>query len=175
VCRNVDESNAGIRVRQRGRQKIPEEEFMTSSKRLSRIQVLLLSLISSFAFPGHALAQPVIAGKFTLSNAAKWGSVMLPAGEYTFAVEDSMSPPTVMIFAADGTGKGIVVPAFVSDIKGTDSGKMTLEVRDGQRVVTALYVKRLGIVLHYDGAWPNVEVAQKKAPDARMSSYLQAK
>lgn len=149
---------------------------MTSSKKLSRIQVLLLSLISSLAFPAHAGATPVMAGKFTISSAVKWGSVMLPAGEYTFAVEDNVSPPKVMIFAADGTGKGIVVPAFVSEIKKTDSGKMTLEVRDGQRVVTALYVERMGIVLHYDAGRANVEVAQKKAaPDGKMSSYLQAK
>ncbi len=149
---------------------------MTSNKKLSRIQVLLLSLISSLAFPVHAGATPVMAGKFTLSNAAKWGSMMLPAGEYTFAVEDSVSPPSVMIFAADGTGKGIVIPAFVSDIKGSDSGKMTLEVRGGERVVTALYVERMGIVLHYGVGRPNLELAQKKiAPDARMNSYLQAK
>jgi hypothetical protein len=149
---------------------------MTSSKKLSRIQVLLLSLISSLAFPAHAGATPVIAGKFTLSNAAKWGSVILPAGEYTFAVEDSVSPPPVVIFAADGTGKGIVLPAFVSDIKGDDTGKMILEVRHGERVVTALYLERLGIVLHYGVDRPNVELAQKKAvPDSRMSSYLEAK
>jgi hypothetical protein len=149
---------------------------MTSNKRLSRIQVLLLSLISTLAFPAHAGATPVVAGKFTLSSAVKWGSVMLPPGEYTFAVEDSVSPPTVMIFASDGTGKGIVVPAFVSDIKRTDSGKMTLEVRGGQRVVTALYLERMGIVLHYDAGRANVELAQKKAaPDTKMSSYLQAK
>jgi hypothetical protein len=155
---------------------IPEEEFMTSSKKLSRIQVLLLSLISTLAFPVHAGATPVIAGKFTLSSPAKWGSVNLPAGEYTFAVEDSTSPPMVMVFAADGTGKGMVVPAFVSDIKGADSGKMTLEVQGGQTVVTALYVERLGIVLHYGAGRPNAELAQKKAaPDAKMSSYLQAK
>jgi len=149
---------------------------MTSSKRLSRIQVLLLSLISSLVFPAHAGATPEAAGKFTLSSPAKWGRMVLPAGEYTFAVEDGVSPPTVMVFAADGTGKGMVFPAFVSDIKGAESGKMTLEVRDGQRVVTALYVEQLGIVLHYGVERVNVELAQKKAaPDARMSSYLQAK
>jgi hypothetical protein len=155
---------------------IPEEEFMTSSKKLSRIQVLLLSLISWLAFPVHAGAAPVVAGKFTISGAVRWGNVNLPAGEYTFAVEDSVSPPTVTIFAADGTGKGMVVPAFVSDIKGADSGKMTLEVQGGQTVVTALYVERLGIVLHYGDGRPNVELTQKKvAPDAKMNSYLQAK
>ncbi len=149
---------------------------MTSSKKLSRIQVLMLSLISSLAFPVHAGATPVVAGKFTISGAVKWGSVNLPAGEYTFAVEDSVSPPTVSIFAADGTGKGMVVPAFVSEIKGADSKTMTLEEQNGQIVVTALYVERLGIVLHYAGKRPNVELAQKQAaPESKMSSYSQAK
>ncbi len=149
---------------------------MTSSKKLSRISVLLLSLISSFTFPSNAGAQPVTAGRFTLSSPVKWGSVMLPAGEYTFAVEDSVSPPPVTIFTADGTGKGIVIPAFVSEIKRDETGKMTLEIKDGETVVTALYVERLGIVLHYGATRPNVELARKKVtPDSKMNSYLQAK
>jgi hypothetical protein len=149
---------------------------MTSSKKLSRICVLLLSLVSCFAFPSNAGAQPVIAGKFTLTSPAKWGTVMLPAGEYTFAVEDSVSPPPVVIFSADGNGKGIVVPAFVSEIQRDDTAKMTMEVRDGEAVVTTLYVERLGLVLHYGAERGNVELARKKAaPDSKMSSYLQAK
>jgi hypothetical protein len=149
---------------------------MTSSKRLSRVCVLLLSLVSSFAFPSNAGAQPVIAGKFTLTSPAKWGPLVLPAGEYTFAVEDSMSPPPVIIFSADGTGKGMVIPAFVSEIKRDETAKMTMEVRDGEAVVTALYVERLGMVLHYGAERGNAELARKKAaPDSKMASYLQAK
>ena len=149
---------------------------MTSSKKLSRICVLLLSLVSSFAFPSNAGAQPVIAGRFTLTSPAKWGTVMLPAGKYTFAVEDSVSPPPVTIFTADGTGKGIVIPAFVSEIKRDETGRMTLEVKDGEAVVTALYVQRLCIVLHYNAAPRNVELARNKVtPDSKMNSYLQAK
>ena len=149
---------------------------MTSSKKLSRISVLLLSLVSSFTFPANAGAQPVIAGKFTLTGPAKWGCVMLPAGEYTFAVEDSVSPPPVTIFSADGMGKGIVIPAFVSQLQSDDTGKMTLEVKAGEAAVTALYVTRLGIVLHYNPERPNVELARKKlTPDSKMNSYLQAK
>jgi hypothetical protein len=148
---------------------------MTSSKKLSRICVLILSLISSFAYPSNAGAQPVVAGKFTLTSPSKWGLMVLPAGDYTFAVEDSVSPPTVTIFTADGMGKGIVVPTFVSDIKSGDTGKITLDVRDGQAVVTALYVERLGLVLHYGAERPRVELAKKVTPDSKMTSYLQAK
>lgn len=148
---------------------------MTSAKKLSRIQVLLLSLISSLAFPSHAPAQPVTAGKFTLSSAAKWGNVTLPAGDYTFAVEDSVSPPTVTIFAADGTGKGMVMPAFVSDISSPDKSKITMEVIDGQSVVTALYVEHMGYVLHYSPDKTIAQLARKKAPDSIAGSYSQAK
>jgi hypothetical protein len=148
---------------------------MTSARKLSRIQVLLLSLISSFAFPSHAAAQPVTAGKFTLSSAAKWGTVTLPAGDYTFAVEDSVSPPTVTIFAADGTGKGIVMPAFVSDIRSADKSKITMELIDGQSVVTELYVEQMGYVLHYSPEKTNAQLARKKTPDSSTGSYSQAK
>jgi hypothetical protein len=148
---------------------------MTSARKLSRIQVLLLSLISSIAFPSLAAAQPVTAGKFTLSSAAKWGTVTLPAGDYTFSVEDSVSPPTVTIFAADGTGKGIVMPAFVSDIRSADKSKITMEVIDGQSVVTELYVEHMGFVLHYNPDKSNAQLARKKTPDSSTGSYSQAK
>ena len=53
---------------------------------------------------------------------------------------------------------------------------MTLEVRDGQTVVTALYVERLGIVLHYGTARSNAELAQKEGcTRCEDESYLQAK
>jgi hypothetical protein len=70
---------------------------MTSAKRLSRLQVLLLSLLSSVTFPSNALAQPAAAGKFTLSSEAKWGTVVLPAGDYTYGVEQGNVLPVVMI------------------------------------------------------------------------------
>ena len=149
---------------------------MKTSKKLSRIQVLLLSLISSVAFPSHVGAQPVMSGKFTLSGEAKWGSVVLPAGVYTYALEDGGSPPQVTIYDARGNGKGVVFAAYVSEVTSPETARMTLEVKDGEAAVTALYVRRLGIMLHYNAEKPKREMAGKKTtPEPKAGSYAQAK
>jgi hypothetical protein len=162
-------------VPRRDLKQIPEEEFMTSSKKLSRIHVLLLSLISSVAFPSHAGAQPVIAGRFTLTSEVKWGTMVLPAGDYSYALEDTVSPSPVTIYAADGSGKGMVLPTYASDGKESGRNKISLETKNGQAVVSALYVEKLGLVLHFDTGKTNAELAKKTAPDPKLNSYLQAK
>jgi hypothetical protein len=69
-----------------------------------------------------------------------------------------------------GSGKGMVFPAYVSEMGRSDIGKVTLEN------ITALYVEKLGLVFHYATDKTNIEMARKKSiPATTMSSYAQAK
>src|SRR5580704_1060100 len=135
---------------------------MTSVNKYSRIQILLLSLISSVAFPSAAVAQPAIAGRFTLSGETRWGSIVLPAGEYAFGIEENGSFPLVTIFSKSGTGKGFVFPSSVTEMGYSDKGRIALDTKDGKTVVTAVYVENLGLVLHYAAHTTRAEMAQKK-------------
>lgn len=149
---------------------------MTSAKKLSRLQVLFLSLLSSVTFPSNALAQPAAGGKFTLHSEAMWGTMALPAGDYTYGVEQGGALPVVMIYSMTGSGKGMVFPAYVSEMGRSDIGKVTLESIDGESVVTALYVEKLGLVFHYATDKTKIEMARKKStPATELSSYTQAK
>jgi hypothetical protein len=149
---------------------------MTYVNKYSRIQVLLLSLISSMAFPSHAGAQPTIAGRFTLSGEARWGSIVLPAGEYAFGIDESSSLPLVIIFSSNGTGRGFVLPTSVTKMGYSDRGRVTLHTEDGETVVTAVYAEKLGLVLHYNAHTTKVEMAQKKTlPEPKLNSYSAAK
>jgi len=149
---------------------------MTSVSKYSKIQVLLLSLISSVALPSTTGAAPTIAGRFTLSGETKWGSIVLPAGEYAYAVEENSSLPLVVIFSSNGTGKGFVFPSSVTEIEYPEKGKIALEIKDGETVVTAVYAEKLGLVLHYNARTTRAEIAQKKTtPRQKMDSYSAAK
>jgi hypothetical protein len=149
---------------------------MTYVNKYSRIQVLLLSLISSIAFPTHMGAQPTIAGRFTLSGEARWGSIVLPAGEYAFGIDESSSLPLVIIFSSDGTGRGFVLPTSVTKMEYSERGRVTLHTEDGETVVTAVYVEKLGLVLHYNAHTTKLEMAQKKTmPGPKVDSYSAAK
>ncbi len=148
---------------------------MRSVNKYSRIQVLLLSLISS-ALPSTTGAQPTLAGRFTLSGEAKWGSIILPAGEYTYGIEENSSLPMVIIFSANGTGKGFVFPTSVTEIEFPEKGKIALETKDGETVVTAVYVEKLGLILHYNAHTTSAEIVQKKtSPAPKLDSYSAAK
>jgi hypothetical protein len=147
---------------------------MTSVSKYSRIQVLLLSLMSSMAFPSNALAQPTIAGTFTLSSEARWGPVVLPAGEYAYGVEDNGSSPLVIIFSSRGAGKGFVFPTSISEMGDSDKGKISLE-KDGELVVTSVCVEKLGLVFHYAAHTTTAETVKKTLPQRQIDSYTAAK
>ncbi|MFZ3217609.1 MAG: hypothetical protein WA192_16235 [Candidatus Acidiferrales bacterium] len=144
--------------------------------KMSRIQILLLSLLSSMAFPSFAGAQPVDGGRFTLASAARWGSIVLPAGDYTYGVDQNSTTPLVTIYTTNGTGKGFVFPASVSEISASEPARLVLEEKNGETVVTALYVKELGLVLYYKAAPSDADAAHTKLAMAqKMGSYPQGK
>jgi hypothetical protein len=149
---------------------------MTSVCKYSKIQVLLLSLISMVALPSTAGAAPTIGGRFTLSSETKWGSIVLPAGEYTYAVEENSSLPMVLIYSSNGKGQGFVFPTSAAETEYPEKGKIAVEIKDGETVVTAVYVEELGLVLHYNARTTRAEIAQKKTtPRQKMDSYSAAK
>ncbi|HSY59613.1 MAG TPA: hypothetical protein VK795_08635 [Terriglobales bacterium] len=149
---------------------------MTSANKLPRLQVLFLSFLSSVTFPSNALAQPAADGKFKLHSETMWGTMILPAGDYTFGVEQGGALPVVMIYSITGSGKEMVLPAYVSEMGRSDIGKVTLENINGESVVTALYVEKLGLVFHYATDKTKIEMARRKSfPVTEANSYAQAK
>jgi len=82
----------------------------------------------------------------------------------------------VIIFSSDGTGRGFVLPTSVTKMEYSDRGRVTLHTEDGETVVTAVYVEKLGLVLHYNAHTTKLEMAQKKTmPGPKVDSYSAAK
>ena len=64
---------------------------MKSTRSLKSVRILLLAVLAAGLSASLASAQEY-QGKFTLPFEARWGSAVLPAGDYTFRVNAGEAP-----------------------------------------------------------------------------------
>jgi hypothetical protein len=127
---------------------------------LSRIlAIVAIALIAVCAAPAPAAAQDAYKGRFTLTNDVRWSQVLLPAGEYTFALKSAALPAQIMIHGPNGFA--MVLTSGTSTKNGSAVSSITVERRGGMRVVSDLYLAELGIDLRYSSPkLPHNEIAQ---------------
>ena len=146
---------------------------MKGLKRYTHVAVLLLGLLSSTAVPMAAHADSVT-GRFTLTSEAHWGRTVLPPGEYTYSISAEDVMPIVIVRSVRGDIGAFVFPTSISDAHRGDMDKLVLEKTNVGMVVTSLYVKDKGVVLHYRVPKEMIETAAK-APEPKLAASLQAK
>ena len=106
---------------------------MKESVRLARRFAIAASLAGLTA--GAAQAGSTYGGKVTLPNEVHWGGVVLPAGEYTLAM-DTIAGPLMVV---DSSGRTRVLVYAVPDVASTTQPTAILITRDGaQRTVRSL-------------------------------------
>jgi hypothetical protein len=134
---------------------------MKSIRSSMLLKMLVLSIAALGVSAGSAHAQST-AGKFTLPHEARWGSVLLAPGPYTFSLRSSSLPAVIMVASAGSPKVAIVLPWVVSTEKLTDSSKLVLaHDASGESFVSALYLGELGMSLHY--APPKAQAAAETA------------
>jgi len=130
---------------------------------LSRIlTIVAIGLIAICAAPAPASAQDAYQGRFTLSNDVRWSQVLLPAGEYTFALKSAALPAQIILHGPNGFA--MVMTSATSTRKGDAPSSITVQRHGGMRVVSDLYLAELGIDLRYaTPKLPHNEIAQGPA------------
>jgi len=108
----------------------------------SMVRFLGLALLAICFNAGNANAQAV-QGKFTLTFAARWGQVILPAGDYSFSMDSVGNPCPITLYR--GKNGVSVILAQAQDKK--DSGRAELTVVRG--TVRTLSLPELGVVFQY--------------------------
>lgn len=146
---------------------------MKGPHRYSHVALLLLSLLSSTAVPIATQADNLL-GRFTLTSEARWGSTVLPPGEYTYSISSNSVLPIVIVRSARGGLGAFVAAMSITDARQGEPDKLLLEKTDTGMAVTSLYVKDMGVTLHYRIAKSTVETAAK-ASDTKLAASLQAK
>jgi hypothetical protein len=96
-----------------------------------------------------AAAQSMVAGTFKLPMEAHWGPVVLPAGDYSFTVEQRSSSPIVAIRNANRKGVGMFLSRSVSQIAESENASLIL-TRSGEGVfVSSFQLGSIGLALEY--------------------------
>lgn len=139
----------------------------------AQVAVLLLGLLSATVVPITAHADN-ITGRFTLTSEAHWGRTVLPPGEYTYSISAEDVMPMVIVRSVKGDIGAFVFPTSISDAHKGEMDKLVLEKSNGGMVVTSLYVKDRGVVLHYSIPKAKIETAAK-APEPKLAASLEAK
>jgi len=108
----------------------------------SLLRFLGLALLATCFNAGNANAQAV-QGKFTLTFAARWGQVILPAGDYSFSMDSVGKPCPITLYR--GRNGVAVILAQSQDRK--DSGRAELTVVRG--TVRSLSLPEMGVIFQY--------------------------
>jgi hypothetical protein len=133
-------------------------------------RTVITALFGALAFAGVASAQHKnYSGKFTLPVAARWGNVVLPAGDYTFTLESGSSSSTenlTLISDARRSYVGRVMPIVTTEnhqLHGNDC--LVLGQNSETTVVQELRLASAGIDITYA---PSTRRGKRQAEEAQM-------
>ena len=118
---------------------------------LSTVQLSTIGLLISLLSATVAESAPLYRGKFTLPYSVRWGSAVLPAGEYQLKFRDVQTSVFVVLQDAK-TGKDVayLLPVTNSDAQGTSA--LVIADEGKQRVVHSLRLAELGKVFIFEPA-----------------------
>jgi hypothetical protein len=127
--------------------------FMSSLKNLVFLAVTTMSLL-----PAPAVAQDA-SGTFTLTKQVRWGTVLLPPGDYSYSVEHRAAE-TVLLRSSTGGPSGIVMAASVSRVDPPGASRLVLQNQGGEWFVRSMVLRGIGEELHFTSPSRATEAAQ---------------
>ncbi len=122
---------------------------MKISQRFKSVRIVLLAVLAIGLSAAVASARDY-EGKFTLPFEARWGSAVLPAGDYTFNVDPDVSP-YILVLRHNLKDVAFIPAAFVVS-RGDDPGSSALiAVRSGGKYrIRILRLKEAGAIFGYN-------------------------
>ena len=114
---------------------------------LSAMRLLMIVTLITCAFAVAGNAQSSFIGRFTLPYEVHWGTVALPAGDYSITM-DSFGAP-ILIRSASGEAKMFAsIPVRADSEKGPAC--LFITVRGNERIVRSLNLPQLGTSFIYE-------------------------
>jgi len=106
-----------------------------------------IAILGAYSQPANA---QTVQGKFTLTQAMRWGSNELPAGEYEYSIEARASVSLVFIHGTvKGSKSGIILSPNWEATTDSRASKIELVSNGAEMAVQSFYVAALGRVFHY--------------------------
>ena len=124
---------------------------MKRTQNFNFVRAMLLAVLAAGISAGAATAQgarDIVNGKFTLPFEARWGSVVLLPGDYTFRLDISARPYIVAVRQGD---RGVAMAMAHAAEQGKVSGSSALIVtrRGGKYQIWTLALAEVGLTLDY--------------------------
>jgi hypothetical protein len=111
------------------------------------VAIAVIGLVTFFAIPNRVHAAPAFKGQFTLTSNVVWNGTELPAGKYDFTLNSTAMPAKILLHGPKGYM--FVLTSAVSGKEQGENSTLTIERRNGERYISALYLADLGIDLRY--------------------------
>ena len=128
--------------------------------------ISVLTLLPAPAFAWDA------GGKFSLTHEVRWGSVTLPAGDYTYAVEQRGS--AVLLLRAARGKPAFLVMAKTVDRVATEANSLVLQRLGDEWFVSEMVVGALGEEFSFATPETNAALARRKgAANVKVASLSQ--
>jgi hypothetical protein len=127
---------------------------------------LLLGVFAICLAVTPASADPLFRGTFTVPSEVHWGNVVLPPGEYSIALLDSVSAivPTIVIRNARTNKPVTVLYARIGSGPRNGGSSLLIGGEQGRRVVYSVQLAGFGEVFH--------EVAWKAPKEAKVEEAV---
>jgi hypothetical protein len=129
---------------------------------------LFVAISAVSLLPAPALAEDA-RGKFTLAREVRWGSAVLPPGDYSFSVDHAAS--TVVLRSLNGGPTAIVLASSVSAVDSSTAPRLMLKQQGNDWFVTSM-VEGAGEELYFapSTSTPPLREAKRPAKGAVLSS-----
>ncbi len=139
------------------------------TKRTASILVVMAALAVAL-LPKPAAAGEVVSGTFTLPVAARWGTVMLPAGTYHFST-NALTPTTVVRVSDESNPAAsyfIMTQGWDQMGSASTESKLVLDSKDGEAYVKELRLGSEGTMLFYRAPKTKKMILAKSSPSMRI-------
>jgi hypothetical protein len=106
-------------------------------------------------------------GKFTLAREVRWGTAVLPAGEYTYWLEH---PAGQVLFVRNTNGKmgAIVLVKSASLVNDSEHNRIVLQRAGDDWFVSSMVITRLGQELSFGAPTARTEAAKNGNTPAKV-------
>ncbi len=121
---------------------------MKSIRKVSLLKVLVL-FVGALGASGVPASAQSTKGTFTLAHKVRWGTAVLPAGDYEFSVDTLTWPARVMVRDLSGATSAIILPQAYSDQKLPGGSTLVMEKEAGESVVSSLKLANIGLALEF--------------------------
>jgi hypothetical protein len=128
----------------------------------SSISRMLFAALTVFAVSAIPTVAQEASGKFTLAKEVRWGSAVLPAGEYTYALEHQTGQ-VLFVRNVNGRANAIVLVKSVSLVNEREHDRLVLQRSGDDWFVSSMVITNLGQQLSFGAPSTHTEQATKVA------------